>query len=38
VRSALRPFADGFESSHGRTLALIGVAFLTAASVIMIAD
>jgi hypothetical protein len=38
VRSALRPFADGFESSHGRTLALIGVAFLIAATVIMIAD
>jgi hypothetical protein len=38
VRSALMPFANGFESSHGRTLALIGVAFLIAATVIMIAD
>jgi hypothetical protein len=38
VRSALLPFANGFESSHGRTLALIGVAFLIAATVIMIAD
>ena len=38
VRSALKPFADGFESSHGRTLALIGVAFLIAATVIMIAN
>jgi hypothetical protein len=38
VRSALKPFAESFESSHGRTLALIGVAFLIAATVIMIAN
>jgi hypothetical protein len=38
VRSALKPFAEGFESSHGRTLAMIGVAFVIAATVVMIAN
>ena len=38
VRSALKPFADSFEASDGRTLARVGVAFLIAATVIMIAD
>ena len=38
VRSALKPFAEGFESSHGRTLAMIGVAFVIAATAIMIAN
>lgn len=35
VQSALRPFANGFEASHGRLLALIGAAFLIAATVIL---
>jgi hypothetical protein len=38
VRAALKPFAAGFESSQGRTLAAIGLAFLIAASVILIAN
>lgn len=38
VRAALKPFADGFEASQGRTLAAIGLAFLIAASVILIAN
>lgn len=37
VRSALRPFAETFEASHGRMLSLIGAAFLVASSVILIA-
>ena len=38
VRAALKPFAAGFEASQGRTLAAIGLAFLIAASVILIAN
>ena len=38
VRSALKPFAEGFESSHARTRAMIGVAFVLAATAIMIAN
>jgi len=36
VQGALQPFADSFEASHGRLLALIGAAFLIAASVILV--
>jgi len=32
VQAVLRPFADGFEPSHGRMLMLLGVAFLIASS------
>jgi hypothetical protein len=28
VRAILRPFADGFDASHGRMLSLLGAAFL----------
>jgi hypothetical protein len=38
VRSALKPFADGFDVSHGRMLSLIGGAFLIASSVILLSD
>jgi hypothetical protein len=37
VRSALKPFAESFESSHGRMLSLIGAAFLIASSVLLLA-
>ena len=37
VRSALHPFAGTFESGHGRMLSLIGIAFLIAASVVLLA-
>ena len=37
VRAALRPFADGFEATHARMLALIGGAFLITSSVILLA-
>ena len=36
VRVALKPFADAFDASHGRMLALIGGAFLIASSVILL--
>lgn len=36
VRSALKPFADGFDQSHGRMLSLVGAAFLIASSVIIL--
>jgi hypothetical protein len=38
VRSALKPFADGFDASHGRLLSLIGAAFLIASSVILLSN
>lgn len=38
VRSALKPFADGFGTSHGRMLSLIGGAFLIASSVVLLSD
>ena len=38
VRSALKPFAESFESSHGRTLSMIGAAFVIAATVLMVAN
>ena len=37
VRSALQPFADTFEASHGRMLSMIGAAFLIAGSVVIFA-
>jgi hypothetical protein len=36
IRSALKPFADSFDASHGRMLALVGGAFLIAATVILL--
>ncbi len=36
VRTALTPFADGFDASHGRMLSLIGGAFLIASSVVLL--
>jgi hypothetical protein len=36
VRSALKPFADTFDASHGRMLTLVGAAFLIASSVILL--
>ena len=36
VRAALKPFADTFDASHGRLLALVGAAFLIAASVVLL--
>jgi hypothetical protein len=36
VRSALKPFAETFDASHGRMLTLIGAAFLIASSVILL--
>src|SRR6185436_1212512 len=36
VRSALKPFADTFDASHGRMLSLIGAAFLIASSVVLL--
>jgi hypothetical protein len=38
VQSALKPFANGFEASHGRLFALIGGTFLIAATVMLFAD
>ena len=35
IRSALKPFADAFDASHGRMLSLVGGAFLIAATVIL---
>jgi hypothetical protein len=35
VRAVLRPFADGFEASHGKMLMLLGAAFLIASTVVM---
>ena len=35
VRSALKPFGDSFEASHGRTLSLIGASFVVAGTVLM---
>ena len=37
VRSALKPFAETFDSSHGRMLSMVGLAFLIASSVVLIA-
>lgn len=37
VRSALKPFAESFEASHGRMLSWIGAAFVIAASVMLLA-
>jgi hypothetical protein len=36
VRSALKPFAETFDVSHGRMLSLIGLAFLIASSVVLL--
>lgn len=35
VRAILRPFAETFETSHGRMLSLLGAAFLIASTVLM---
>jgi hypothetical protein len=37
VRAALRPFADGFDATHGHLLSLIGAALFIASSVVLIA-
>jgi hypothetical protein len=36
VRSAMKPFADTFDASHGRMLSLVGAAFLIASSVMLL--
>lgn len=35
VQSALRPFAEGFEATHGRFLAFLGAAFLILSTIIL---
>lgn len=35
VRTALKPFAETFEASHGRMLSLIGLAFLIASTIVL---
>jgi hypothetical protein len=36
IRSAMKPFAESFDASHGRMLSLLGGAFLIAASVMLL--
>ena len=35
VRTALKPFAETFDASHGRMLSLIGLAFLIASTIVL---
>ena len=36
VRSALKPFAETFDTTHGRMLSLIGLAFLIASTIVLL--
>jgi hypothetical protein len=36
VRTALKPFAESFDASHGRMLSLIGLAFLIASTIVLL--